>query len=153
MSPIEGFSSKTQQWSWNQESCWYQDPKARGGQLCFKRVTYVHVFMLDYIKSWRRKKKRKGWATVTVCVGTCLAEGRETLAGAQSAVRDNKGHLEDWGLHLGQTWNRIADTLPAQCSGEWVWVQRNICACVLFSCYFRMFFRSLYFFLSQFEEI
>lgn len=28
-----------------------------------------------------------------VLVGTCLAEKRETLAGAQSATRDNEGHL------------------------------------------------------------
>lgn len=44
---------------------------------------------------------------VTVCVATCLAEGRETLAGAHSAVGDNKGHLKHSELHhLGQTGKR-----------------------------------------------
>lgn len=72
--------------------------------------------------------------------------GGGTLAGAQSAVRDNKGHLTDWGLHLGQTWKRTADTLPAQCSGEWVWVQRNMCP---FFILFQDLCRSFYFFLDK----
>lgn len=95
------------------------------------------------------EEKRKDRATVTVPVATCLSEGRETLAAAQSAVRDNKGHLTGRALHFGQTWKRIADTLPAQCSGQWVWVHRNMCACVCFSCYFRNLFRSLSFLLDR----
>lgn len=45
--------------------------------------------------------------TVTVCVATCLTEGRETLAGAHSAAGDNKGHSKhSEPHHLGQTGKR-----------------------------------------------
>lgn len=87
-------------------------------------------------------KERKGRAEVTVRVATCLSEGRETLAAAHSTVGDNKGRQTGRGLRFGQTWKRIADTLPAQCSGQWVWVHRNMCACDFF---FFMLFQEFFF--------
>lgn len=86
-------------------------------------------FFGDYIKKLKQPDwlvYNKGAAAVTVCVGTCLAEGRETLAGAHSAAEDNKGHLKGSELHLGQTRQRERwSELPAAKCSELV------CVCVL----------------------
>lgn len=42
-------------------------------------------------EKWNNSDTSQGRAAVTVCVGTCLNERREPLAGVQSAAWDNEG--------------------------------------------------------------
>lgn len=86
MSQIEGFAGKHSNGAGTRR---YMGTPRKG-----KNKVGIHVLkeITSKVELVRQPVKR-GSATVTACVGTCPTEGRETLAGTQSAARDNKGRL------------------------------------------------------------
>lgn len=132
MSQNEGLALTLQWWDWNQEGFFLhmdspgrvrRDSRFKTSHVCSIFFgLFIFYFFEDNIKKQKQPDRlvyNKGAAAVTVCVSTCLAKGRETLAGAHSAAEDNKGHLKGSELHLGQTRQEERwSTLPAaKCSG------------------------------------
>lgn len=95
---------------------------------------FLFLFFQDNIKKLKRPDRlvyNNGAAAVTVCVSTCLAKGRETLAGAHSAAEDNKGHFKRLSAPPWANYSRARlCTLPAaKCSRRvcfhWVCCLKN----------------------------
>lgn len=71
----------------------------------FEKGPHVCPFMLNNIKKLNKSDsvglKQRLQSSYSMCWYLPKSESGETLAGAQSAGTDNKGHLTDSKLHLG----------------------------------------------------